>query len=119
VQTNFSGKTFYFVNGDGYQEVLFNADGTVEASTLYTSGTPSAVSPIGTWNVSSTGTMQLVNQSGQTIVFTLTGNNTGTDYYTTAKSVIGSSGSVATGWFYNQSTALLQAQLFTASREQP
>jgi len=116
---DFSGKTIYYVNGSAFQKAVFNADGTVQASGLLTSGTPTTMTLIGTWSISSTGALQLLNNSNQTVTYTLASHDAANSYYRTIKTFSGSSGSSTTGLFYNQTTGLSQAQTFTLNGQQP
>lgn len=116
---DFSGKTIYYVNGSGFQKAVFNADGTVHASGLLTNGTPTSLTLIGNWSISSTGALQLINSANQTVTYTLASEDATNNYYRTIKTFTGFTGSVTTGLFYNQSTGLSQAQAFTASGQQP
>lgn len=116
---DFSGKTIYYVNGSGFQKAVFNADGTVQTSALFTSGTPTTLTVVGTWSISSTGALQLLNAANQTVTYTLASNDAANNYYRTIKTFTGTSSSSTTGLFYNQTTGLSQAQAFTASGQQP
>jgi hypothetical protein len=115
----FAGKTLYYVIGGYYQQALFKSDGTVQASSLVTSGPPGAMTTIGTWSVPANGTMQLVNTSGLAITYTLVSDDITKRYYRTTKTSSGSTTSVTVGLFYDQTTALSQAQAFTAAGTQP
>jgi hypothetical protein len=114
----FSGKTLYWVNGSGYQEGVFNPDGSLQASNVVTNGSPGVLTTVATWSVPADGTLHLVSTGGVTVIYMLISDNTSTRYYRTTKSSSGTT-SVTTGWFYDQSTGLSQAQAFTTAGTQP
>jgi len=114
----FSGKTLYYVSGNGYQQGRFDPDGNLMASAMVTSGAPGTLTRIGTWSVPADGTLQLVNLSNQVITYTLVNDDTANRYYRTTKASSGTV-TVTTGWFYDPVTGLSQAQAFTASGAQP
>lgn len=114
----FSGRTLYYVSGNGYQQGRFDADGNLMASAMVTSGAPGALTKIGTWNVPADGTLRIVNMSNQAITYTLLNDDTANRYYRTSKASSGTV-TVTTGWYYDPYTGLSQAQAFTSSGAQP
>ncbi len=97
VTADFSGKTFYSVNSSGgYQQVVFDANGTVSMSAVVTNGVqPGAVSPAGTWSVTN-GTLAITN--GQTTTYSYL-SDVNTQFLKYWRTQTGSGAKV--GWCYD------------------
>jgi len=108
IYSKFVGKTVYSVGTDGYHSWTLRVDNKMYANTRITSGPLPEETLIGTWDVATTGKMQLVTLGGETKTLTIAYENVAEQYW-----MFENSGGVM--WestdrcYYNQVTGLAQA----------
>ena len=113
---DFSGKSLYYVGTTSYSLATFAPDGSAQASTLVTSGTPVVTATQALWTVAN-GELLIAFQ-GLVQRYTLVSNDSVARYFKVTKH--SDNGTVSTvGMFYDQTTGLTQAQNFVATKQVP
>ncbi len=111
---DFSEKSIYYVSDKKYQLAVFNSNGIVHASEYVAEGAPIVNSDAATWAIVK-GELW-ITYSGNTQKYKLISNDAINRYYQVEKT--SANGSVKTVvWFYDQKTALAQAQAFINNNE--
>jgi len=115
---DFSGKSLYYVSGVGpsYQLGAFYPDGTARASAMVTSGAPTLQQDVASWSI--VDGQLIISVPGDTVRYKLLSDDTQNRYMRANKYSANGNVSVV-GMFYDQNTALVQAQNFVANHMTP